>query len=62
MSMRTCEGCLYWSELLAQCEDGCIKAMCLNWHSPHYQKYTWDGCVGYTVGLAIDDPSRHYDD
>lgn len=54
----TCDGCKYWSELVAASE-GCdpIKAMCLNPDSGHYQKMVRRGCEDKQEGRAIDDPS-----
>lgn len=35
-----CENCYYWSELIAQVENGVLTAMCENDESPKFQKYT----------------------
>lgn len=65
MSFRTksksCGGCRYWSELLAQAiGGGPVEAYCLNDKSPHRQRYVtasrtcgeWADAYGY----AIDAP------
>ncbi len=56
--MNNCEGCQYWSEMVAE-SIGCgpIKAMCLNDESGHYNKMVNHGCDNYRAGYAIDMPT-----
>lgn len=58
---RTCSGCRWWSEMLAQAKGGGpVEAMCLNQESPNSTRYVtqsqtcraWqDGSMG-----AVDQP------
>lgn len=59
MGFGTCDGCKFWSELIAQqLGDGEMQAMCLNADSHRYQQIMNGGCDKHTPGRAIDDPSR----
>lgn len=59
MGHGTCDGCKFWSELIArQVGDGPMQAMCLNVESHRYQKMVDGGCDQHTEGRPIDDPSR----
>ncbi len=51
---RNCDGCKYWSELMAQFVDGVLKAMCLNEDSDKYQKYSKMGCEKKVAGPPVD--------
>ncbi len=54
----TCDGCKFWSELIAQAiGGGPVQAWCLNPDSPMYHRYAHLGCEKHTPGRAIDDPS-----
>lgn len=57
--MNSCDGCKWWSELVAQqIGDGPMTAMCLNTQSPDCQKMVWRGCDEREFGTAIDCPVR----
>ncbi len=59
MKTMTCNGCTWWSELVAQASgSGPVKAMCLNSDLLQYQRMTSGGCGKYHAGVAIDDPHR----
>lgn len=53
-----CDGCKWWSEMVAQ-SLGCgpIEAMCLNPESSEYQRMIRDGCSERKSGRAVDDPT-----
>lgn len=54
---QTCEGCKFWSELIAQSTDDMeTEALCLNERSTFRGKFVRNGCDEYVVGRAIDDP------
>lgn len=54
----TCDGCKFWSELIAGTIGGeVVKAMCLNPQSHQYQKMVCGGCGEYVPGRPIDDPT-----
>ena len=59
---ETCEGCFYWSEMIAHAWGGPLEAMCLKEDCEHHLKYTKNGCGDYTVICddlgAIDSPAR----
>jgi len=62
-----CNGCRYWSEMLAFCEGGgAVQAMCLCKDSKNYNKYTIGRsfCPEWKSGYlgAIDDPSEPGDE
>lgn len=53
--MRSCDGCKYWSELIAQSVGGGpVEAMCLNKESTNSQEMVHGGCDYYEVGAAVD--------
>lgn len=54
---KKCDGCKYWSELVAQ-SIGCspIKALCLNFGSDYYNKMVSNGCEDREEGTPIDQP------
>ncbi len=57
--MTNCEGCTWWSELLARSANyGSTEAMCLNEKSARYQHYVQGGCDLHKAGVAVDDPNR----
>lgn len=54
----TCDGCKFWSELIAGAIGGeVVKAMCLNPRSHQYQKMADGGCVEYQAGRPLDCPT-----
>lgn len=54
----TCDGCKFWSELIASDIGGEeMNAMCLNHESHLSQKMVHGGCDKYVAGRSIDDPS-----
>lgn len=57
---RTCHGCRYWSELVAQYGGGVNGAMCLSPTSPLRGKYTGarQTCADWRIGHlgAVDEP------
>jgi hypothetical protein len=56
-SKTKCEGCKFWSELVAHATgDEPIRALCLNPESRSYQKMVHTGCDKKIEGPAIDDP------
>lgn len=58
IGMGTCDGCKYWSELVASVvgnEE--MQALCLNPASHRYSKKVCGGCDKYVAGRSIDDPS-----
>jgi hypothetical protein len=58
--MKKCEGCMYWSEMLAQSTDsGHVAAMCLNESSPRHQKYSVMGCDFKANGTPVDFPCEY---
>ena len=57
--MKKCDGCMWWSEMLAYADGGGpVKAMCLNESSPRYKKYSVMGCDFKSDGPPIDDITR----
>ena len=56
--MKKCEGCRYWSELMARSNATCtgVEAMCLNSHSFKYGEYTIyrEDCDLYSPGCPVD--------
>jgi len=59
VGMGTCDGCKFWSELIAAMNGGEeMKALCLNTESHRYSKMVHGGCEKYVAGRSIDDPSR----
>lgn len=52
--MTKCDGCKYYSELIAKIEYGNTVAMCLNDKSPKYQQYTLWSCDKKEEGYPID--------
>lgn len=55
----TCDGCKFWSELIAMSNGaGQLDALCLNPESHRYNRMVEGGCDKHTPGRAIDDPSR----
>lgn len=63
---RSCEGCRYWSEMVAESiGGGPVKAMCLlpgTSARAFEARMTWRGCESYEAGVAIDDPTRPRDE
>ena len=58
MGLGTCDGCKFWSELIAQWKgSGPTESMCLNPESHRYQAMVAGGCDKHTPGRAVDDPS-----
>ena len=58
MGRGTCDGCKFWSELIAQAIGGRdVEALCLNPESHRYNKMVNGGCDKHVAGRAIDDPS-----
>lgn len=50
---RSCEGCRYWSELIAESiGGGPVKALCL--HPKRKQSMTYRGCEQYEAGRPVD--------
>jgi len=55
----TCDGCKYWSELIANVVgNGEMKAACLNPESHRYQAMVAGGCDKYAAGTSVDCPIR----
>lgn len=55
----SCDGCKFWSELIAEAVGGGpLKAMCLNSDSVYSQEMTYQGCTKFELGPSIDDPDR----
>jgi hypothetical protein len=53
--MEKCDGCKWWSDMIAQCiGGGPVEAYCLNPDSSKFGTYTLNGCVKKEDGLAID--------
>ena len=56
--MKKCEGCKYWSELMAQgnIDNTAVEAMCLCLGTARYGKYTIlrQNCDFYEEGEPID--------
>lgn len=58
MGRGTCDGCKFWSELVARSVGGAeMEALCLNHESHRYNKMVNGGCDKHVQGRAIDDPS-----
>ena len=61
MKRATCEGCKFWSEMVASAEGGGpIRAYCLHESmagKSYYTRMTCDGCEHYEAGVAIDHPA-----
>lgn len=56
---RSCEGCMFWSELIARSIGGRpLEALCLNLVARNYGIYTHAGCDDFEAGPAIDDPDE----
>ena len=56
--MNNCDGCQYWSEMVAQSlGGGPMRALCLNPNSPLYNTMANTGCSEYAPGRPIDDPA-----
>lgn len=51
-----CEGCKYWSEMLAEARGSVVVAMCL--HPERKRDYTSRGCEKREVGEPVDLPTR----
>lgn len=52
MSWR-CEGCKFWSELVAQTDErGFVEALCL--HPDRPRTFTRTGCRDHVDGVALD--------
>lgn len=61
---RNCNGCRFWSEMIAQANGGGVEALCLSDVSPLSGKYTpgWGICAtGWKSGHhgAVDDPPNY---
>ena len=57
----TCDGCKFWSELVArQFGNGPMEALCLCPESHRYNKMVEGGCDKYVYGRSVDDPSAGY--
>ena len=52
--MKTCEGCKYWSELMAMVSYGKIEAVCLNNESIHNGKFVSKSCDKREEGVPVD--------
>jgi hypothetical protein len=53
--MNSCNGCKYWSEMIAHSIDGGpVEAMCFNKLSPNHNLYTLWGCRCKEEGIAQD--------
>ena len=54
----TCDGCRYWSELMARGRRGLytVEAMCLSATSEHGGQYAYSGCGMYEAGKPVDQP------
>jgi len=58
-TMRTCEGCKYWSEMLAHAGSdtgGEVVAMCLSPSGPQRRTYVRLHCAAYQTGDPVDAP------
>lgn len=57
---KNCMGCRYWSEMLAQCSDGPVQAMCISGVGENKGKYlsAQNTCDSWESGHdgAIDEP------
>ncbi len=57
---RTCKGCRFWSEMLAQSNGASVQAVCLASNSEHSGKFTPEhqSCGAWREGSlgAIDSP------
>lgn len=60
---RTCSGCRYWSEMIAESAPGGIRAMCLAIGEPTKYRYGRESCDSWASGHlgAIDEPGEDYD-
>lgn len=54
--MNSCEGCKYWSEMIAESRAAGVYAMCL--HPAMPRDYTRRGCERREVGEPVDIPAR----
>ena len=60
--MKSCEGCKYWSELVAQSIGlGPLEAMCLCKESVVYQHMVHMRCSCYDPGVPVDIVGTHYE-
>jgi hypothetical protein len=58
--MDNCNGCKYWSEMIAHSIDGGpVQAMCFNKLSKNHNTYTYFGCEHREEGIAIDTDIKH---
>lgn len=58
MSRNSCDGCKFWSEMVAEgTVGGPLKALCLNYKGPHHSEMVHRGCSKYEQGPSIDNPS-----
>jgi hypothetical protein len=58
--MNKCNGCKYWSEMIAHSIDGGpVEAICFNKLSPNHNLYTNFGCRCKEEGMAIDLDIKH---
>jgi hypothetical protein len=63
VGMGACDGCKFWSELVATQRAGWeMQALCLNPNSHCYQKMVAGGCGEYVAGRSLDDPAPQEDD
>lgn len=57
---RNCEGCRFWSEMIAEAAPAGVRALCLNDASGSFSTYTYgpDRCDQWQEGSlgAIDQP------
>ena len=53
--MRNCRSCKYWSEVIAQVQDGQTVAMCVS-TGPRASEYMPRGgsCPAYVLGMPVD--------
>lgn len=62
-ALRQCEGCRFWSEMVAWAKTGSseIEALCLHTESPQYGRMARNGCDERSPGLPIDAPRGRED-
>lgn len=59
--MKTCEGCRFWSEMVAEARGSRVYALCLHEskrNTTHDERMVHRRCEHYEEGVAIDDPRR----
>ncbi len=57
----SCEGCMYWSEMVAACDGGGpVKALCMHESTRGWSydnRMTYQGCAEKEPGIPLDMPA-----